>query len=152
MIEYLATPLDSNTLSPSELNGHRLSSLLPNVSKLSTKHSDQLVDRHDAQLQCNKRGHVLPELPVGSKFGYRNHIPNKFDVGIVSARDARSYTIFTESGAHVSRNCIDLKRNTPFELKTSPVVSSNLCMHHPVTLLKLLMLSIPARQNSLKRG
>ena len=32
LMEYLAMPLDSNTPSPSELNGHRFNSLLPNVS------------------------------------------------------------------------------------------------------------------------
>ena len=96
------TPLDSNTSSPSELNGCGFNSLLRNVSNFSTKHSDKLADRHDAQLQHDKRGHVLPELPVGSKVGHRNHVTNKFDVGIISARDARSYTSFTEHGACVS--------------------------------------------------
>ena len=72
LIEYLATPLDSNTLSPSELNGHWFHSLLPNVSNIA-KHSDQLVDRRDAQLQHHKRGDTLPELPVGSTVDYRNH-------------------------------------------------------------------------------
>ena len=100
-MEYLVTPLNSNTPSPSELNGHRFNSLLPNVSTFS-KHSDVLVSHHDAQLKCDKRGHALPELPVGSKVGYRNHITNKFDVGIISARDARSYTICMENGVHVS--------------------------------------------------
>ena len=32
LLEYLATPLDSNTPSPSELNGHKFNSMLPNVS------------------------------------------------------------------------------------------------------------------------
>ena len=104
-------PLDCNTLSFSELNGHRFNSLLPNTGKL--------VDRHDAQLQCDKRGHALPELPVGSKVGCRDHVTNKFNVGIVSARDARSYAIFTENGTYVSQNCIDLKQtDKPFEPKT----------------------------------
>ena len=102
LVEYLVTPLDSNTPSPSELNGHRFNSLLPNVSTFSSKHSKTLVSHHDAQLQCDKRGHLLPELPVGSKVRYRNHVTNKFDVGIISTRDARLYTIFTENGAHVS--------------------------------------------------
>ena len=31
LMEHLATPLDSNTLSLSELNGHRFNSLLPNI-------------------------------------------------------------------------------------------------------------------------
>ena len=76
LMEYLATHLDSNTLSPSELNGHKLNSLLPNISHF--KHSDILVKRHDAQLQHGTRGHTLPELTVGSKVGYRNHVTNKF--------------------------------------------------------------------------
>ena len=42
-----------------------------------------MFSHHDAQLQCDKTGN---ELPVGSKVGYRNHITNKFDVGIISAR------------------------------------------------------------------
>ena len=97
-MEYLATPLDSNAPSPSELNGHKFNSLLPNVSISSSKHSDVLVNHHNAQLQHDTRGRTLPELPVGSKVGYRNHVTNKFDVGIVSARDARSYMICTENG------------------------------------------------------
>ena len=52
LMEYLATPLDSNTPSPSELNGCRFNSLLPNVSTFSSnRHSDVLVSCHAAQLQ-----------------------------------------------------------------------------------------------------
>ena len=132
LIEYLATLLDNNTPSPSELNDHRFNSLLPNVSTFSSsKHSDLLVSHHDAQLQHDKRGHVLPELPVGSKVGYRNHIINKFNVGIVSARVARLSTIFTENGAHISQNCIDLKwTDAPFEPKIQPFMSSNANYKH----------------------
>ena len=84
-----------------------------------SKHSDVLVDHHDAQLQCDHKGHTLPGLPVGSIMGYCNHVTNKFDVGIVSAHDARSYTIFTENGTHISRNHIVLKHmNVHFEPKT----------------------------------
>ena len=50
--------------------------------------------------------------------------PINFDVGIVSARDTRSYTICTENGTHISRNCIDLKwTDRPFEPRTQPVSS-----------------------------
>ena len=84
LLEYLSTPLDNNAPSPSELNGCQFISLLPNVSKSNIKHSDQLVDRHDAQLQQDNRDHVLPELPVGSIVGYRDHVTNKFSVGVVS--------------------------------------------------------------------
>ena len=125
LVEYLAMPLDSNTPSPSELNGHKFNSLLPNISTFSSKHSDTLVSRHDAQLQHDKRGHTLPELPVGSKVGYRNHTTNQFNVGIISARNSRSYTIHMESGANISRKCIDLKRtNAPFKSQPQPVVSN----------------------------
>ena len=50
LVECLATPLDSNTPSPSELNGHKSNSLLPNISSFSSKHSDALASPHDAQL------------------------------------------------------------------------------------------------------
>ena len=141
LLEYLATPLDSNTPSPSELNGHKFNSLLPNISNF--KPSDVLVRHHDAQLQHDTRSHTLPELPVGSEVGYRNHITNKFDVGIVPARDARSYTICTENGTHVIRNCIDLKGiDAPFEprTETQPVSSSAKSKHATPT-------TVPSRTN-----
>ena len=87
LVEYLATPLDSNPPSPSELNGCKFNSLLQNISTFSSKHSDVLVIRHDAQLQHDKRGRTLPELPVGSKVGYRNHTTNQFNIGIISAKN-----------------------------------------------------------------
>ena len=132
LMEYLATLLDSRTLSPSELNGPKFNSLLPNVSVSNSTHSDVLVKHHNAQLQHDTRGLTLPELPVGSKVGYRNHVTSKFDVGIVSARDARSYMICTENGTHVSRNCIDLKwTDAPFEPKTQPVSNFAKSKHAP---------------------
>ena len=97
LVEYLAMPLDSNTPSPSELNGCKFNSLLPNISTFSSKHSNALVSHHDAQLQHDKRGCILPELPVGSKVGYRNHTTNQFNVGIISARNSILYTICMES-------------------------------------------------------
>ena len=134
LVEYLATPLDSNTPSPSELNGRKFNSLLPNISTFSSKHSDALVSHHDAdalvshhdaQLQHDKRGHTLPELPVGSKVGYRNYTTNQFNVGIISARNSRSYTIHMESSTNISRNRIDLKQtDAPFESQPQPVMSN----------------------------
>ena len=91
LVDYLATPLDSNTPSPSELNGHRFNSLLPNISTFR-RHSNVLVSPHDAQLQHDKRGHALPKLPVGSKVGYRNHVTISLML----------YTIYVENGVHVS--------------------------------------------------
>ena len=130
LVEYLAMPLDSNTPSPSELNGHKFNSLLPNDSTFSSKHSDALVSCHDAQLHHDKRGRTLPELLVGSKVGYRNHTTNQFNVGInnqlnvgiISARNSKLYTIHMESGTNISRNRTDLKwTNAPFE--SQPVMS-----------------------------
>ena len=129
LLEYLSTPLDGNTPSHFELNGCKFNSLLPNVA--NSKHSDILVKHQDAQLQHDTRGCALPELPVCSKVGYRNHVTNKFDVGIVAARNSRSYTICTENGVRVSRNRIDLKwTDAPFEPKT---VSSNAKSKHAPT-------------------
>ena len=51
LLEYLATPLDSKTPSPSELNGRKFSSMLPSVSNFSSQHSDKLVK--DMMLSCS---------------------------------------------------------------------------------------------------
>ena len=110
LLEYLLTPLDAKTPSPSELNGRKFGSMLPNVSNFSTHHSDRLVERHTAQLQHDTKGCSMCELPVGSTVKYRDHTKNQFNVGIVSDRKGRSYAITTESGQNISRNCIDLKR------------------------------------------
>ena len=102
LLEYLATPLDSKTPSPSELNGRKFGSMLPNVSNFSSQHSDKLVERHDAQLQHDTQGRTLKELPVGSTVSYRDHNTNQFNVGVVSERQGRSFAISTESGRIIS--------------------------------------------------
>ena len=120
LLEYLTTPLDGNTPSPSELNGRKFNSLFPNVNTLNDK-SDILVRRHDAQLQRDTRGKLLPELPVGSKVNYRNHITNNYDIGIVTAQNAKLYQICTEHSTHISCNCVDLKHtDAPYEPCTKP--------------------------------
>ena len=120
LLEYLTTPLDGNTPSPSKLNGHKFNSLLPNVNTLNDN-SDILVKHHDVQLQRDTRGKLLPELPIGSKVSYGNHITNNYDIGIVTAQNARSYQICTEHSTHISHNHIDLKHmNAPYEPHTKP--------------------------------
>ena len=116
-LKYLTTPLDGNTPSPSELNDRKFNSLLPNVNTLN----DKSVKCHDAQLQRDTREKLLPELPVGSKVGFRNHITNSYDIGIVTAWNARLYQICTEHGTHISCNHIDLKRmDAQYEPHTKP--------------------------------
>ena len=102
------------------------------------------------QLQHDTRGRTLPELPVGSKVGYQNHITNKSDVGIVSARDA----IHTEHSTHVSRNHIDLKwTDAPFEQKTETQPVSNFAKSkHAPPQITILMLSVLLRQSSFQKG
>ena len=132
LLEYLSTPLDGNMPSPSQLNGCQFGSLLPCIS--SSKFSDALVSQHDAQLQRDKQGHTLPELPVGSKVGYRNHLTNNFDIGIVSDQNDQLYTIITESGRNISRNRIDLKRTkAPFEPVVSRIATSHAPSNNPST-------------------
>ena len=131
LLEYLSTPLNGNTPSPSQLNGCQFGSHLPCIS--SSKFSDALVSRHDAQLQCDKQSHTMPELPVGSKVGYRNHLTNSFDIGIVSDRNDQSYTIIMESGRNI-RNRIDLKwTEAPFEPVVSRITTSHAPSNNPST-------------------
>ena len=115
LFEYLTTPLDGNMPSPSELNGRKFNSLLPDVNTLNNN-SDILVRHHGAQMEQDTKGKLLPELPVGSTVGYRNHITNNYDIGIVTAWITRSYQICTEHSTHISHNHIDLKyTNAPYE-------------------------------------
>ena len=73
----------------------------------------------------------MPELPVGSKVGYRNHLTNNFDIGIISDQNDRSYTITTESGKNISRNHIDLKwTKAPFEPIVSKVARLHVLSHN----------------------
>ena len=66
-MEYLATPLDGNTPSPSELNGHKFNSFLPNIS--NSKHSDVLVKCHDVQLQHNTMGIHYQSCLLAARLG-----------------------------------------------------------------------------------
>ena len=51
----------------------------------------------------------MPEIPVGSTVGFSDHTTNIYKIGLVAKHSARSYTILTENGNHISRNRIDLK-------------------------------------------
>ena len=138
-MEYLLTPLDAKTPSPSELNGRKFGSMLPNVSNFSTQHCDRLVERHTVQLQHDTKGRSMCELPVDSTVRYRDRTKNKFNVGIVSDRKGRSYAITTKSSQNISHNHIDLK-------KTNVQYTQQ---HNPLTQTQLrLILSLQARQSS----
>ena len=93
--------------------------------------SDALVSRHDAQLQCDKQGHTLPEVPVGNKVGHRNHLTNNFDIEIVSDQSDQSYTIIVESGRNISRNLKWTK--APFEPVVSRIATSHAPSNNPST-------------------
>ena len=152
LLEYLATQLDSKTPSPSELNGRKFGSMLPNVSNFSSQHSDKLVERHDAQLQHDTQGCTLKDLPVGSTVGYGD-ANNQFHVGVVSGREGRSYAISTESGRIISQNHIDLRgTNVPYIRKESVSSASSKHVSLPPSLI-ILMLSLSnlTRQSYWKR-
>ena len=105
--------------------------MLPNISNLSTQHSDRLVKRHTAQLQHHAKGRSMCELPVGSTVGYRDHNKNQFNIGLVSDRKGRSYAITTKSGQNVSRNHIDLKKTNVQYTRQHNVSSANFMHANP---------------------
>ena len=120
LLAYLTTPFDGNMPSPSELNGCKFNSLLPNVNTLNNN-SDVLVRHNGAQLERDTKGKLLPELPVGSTVSYRNCSTNNYGIGIVTAQNARLYKICTEHGTHINHNCIDLKcMDAPYEAWYKP--------------------------------
>ena len=125
-MEYLSTPLDAKTPSPSELNGRKFGSMLPNVSNFSTQHSDRLVERHTAQLQHDAKGRsmcVSCLLAALSDTGTTLKI-NLMLVLFQIEKD-RSYAITTESGQNISHNRIDLKKTNVQYTQQHNVSSAN---------------------------
>ena len=74
LLEYLATSLDSNLPSPSELNGRQFSGLLPNLrcNSLPDSTSEALIDQHKKQ-HYHAHGKELRDLPEGSTVSYYDH-------------------------------------------------------------------------------
>ena len=74
LLEYLATPFDSNLPSPSEFNGRQFSGLLPNLryNSLPDSTSEVLIDQHKKELN-HAHGKELRDLPEGSAVSYYDH-------------------------------------------------------------------------------
>ena len=91
LLEYLATPLDSNIPSPSELNGRQFSGLLPNLrcNSLPDSTSEALIDRHKKQLN-RAHGKELRDLPEGSTVLYYDHTSKCWRTSLVQERKVTS--------------------------------------------------------------
>ena len=115
LLGYLATSLDGNTPSPSELMGKHFKCTLPTVNDTNQRHSDLLAERHETN-KCHN-GCDLPEIPVGSTVAYCDHVMNNWKIAIIVDYNARSYIIKMQKGNTISRNRTDLK---PTNVKYNP--------------------------------
>ena len=86
----------------------------------------------------------------------------QINVGVLSDRDARSYTILMENGLHISRNRIDLKlTSVQFDPRPSsdvlpkirPVMSSDAnSMHAPPNPVKTTNVMYTGKANLIEKG
>ena len=133
--EYLVTPLDSNTQSPSELNGHRFNSLLPYVSTFS-RHSDVLVVIMMLNLNMTREAMYCQSCLLAPRLDTEIMSPISLMLVLFQLEMPGRIQIYTENGVYVSQNRIDLKwTDAPFEPKTQPFICSNAKSKHapPIT-------------------
>ena len=110
LMEYLATPLSGDLGSPSYLMGRQFHGMLPYRSITDPGTSEKMEDRHQRnQVYYDRQSKDLSDLAIGETVGYFDHVNSKWQVGKVSERQGKSYTVFTEKGTEISRNRVDLR-------------------------------------------
>ena len=122
LLEYFATPLNSNLPSPSEPNGRQFSGLLPNLkhNSLPDSTSEALIDQHKKQLN-HAHGKELRDLPEGSTVSYYDHTGQCWRTGLVQERKDKSCIIANDKGLFISRNWVDLRpTNTDYIVHHNP--------------------------------
>ena len=110
LLEYLATPLESNLPSLSELNGRQFSGLLPNLrhNSLPDSTSEASIDQHKKQLN-HAHGRELRDFSEGSTVSYYDHTGKCWRTGLVQEKKDKSYIIANDRGLFISRNQVDLR-------------------------------------------
>ena len=85
LLEYLCTPLDDKTPSPSSLIGHQFKGLCPTFSSLQESQEgtlEHLIERHlHEKLYHDKRSRTLDDIPTGSNGAVLDHRSNTWTVG-----------------------------------------------------------------------
>ena len=129
LLEYLCTPLDEKTPSPSNLIGCQFKGLCPTFSSLQESQEDtlgHLIEKclHD-KLYHDKKSRTLADIPTGSTAAILDHRSNTWTVGHILDR---SDTVKLLNGRVIHHNRVDLRpTSVQFQpISTKPVsVSAN---------------------------
>ena len=132
LLEYLCTPLDEKTPSPSNLIGHQFKGLCPTFSSLQESQEgtlEHLIEKclHE-KLYHDKKSRTLVDIPTGSTAAVLDHRSNTWTVGHVLDRSNRSYTVELPNVRVIHHNRVDLRpTSVQFQpISTKPVsVSAN---------------------------
>ena len=122
LLEYLCTPLDDKTPSPSSLIGHQFKGLCPTFSSLQESQEgtqEHLIERRlREKLYQDKKSRTLADIPTGSNAAVLDHRSNTWTVGNILDRSNRSYTVKLPNGKIIHRNRIDLR---PTSVQFQPI-------------------------------
>ena len=122
LLEYLCTPLDDKTPSPSSLIGHQFKGLCPIFSSLQESQEgtlEHLIERHlHEKLYHDKKSRTLADIPTGSNAAVLDHRSNIWSVGNILDRSNRSYTVKLPNGKIIHHNRVDLQ---PTSVQFQPI-------------------------------
>ena len=128
LLEYLCTPLDEKTPSPSSLLGRQFKGLCPifNHTNSSEGVLENLINRElNEKLHHDRRSHTLEDIPTGSTAAVLDHHSNTWTVGHVLDRTDRRYTVELPTGRVIHQNRVDL-RPTSVEFQCKPQSNTSL--------------------------
>ena len=132
LLEYLCTPLNEKTPSPSNLIGHQFEGLCPTFSSLQESQGgtlEHLIEKRlHEKLYHDKKSRTLADIPTGSTAAILDHRSNTWTVGHILDRSNRSYTIELANGKVIYHNRVNLRpASVQFQpISTKPVsVSAN---------------------------
>ena len=107
LLEYLCTPLDEKTPSPSSLLNRQFKGLCPIFNHTNSGEGvlENLINRRlSEKLHHDIRGRTLEDIPTGSTAAVLDHRSNTWTVGHVLDRTDRRYTVELPTGRVIHQN------------------------------------------------
>ena len=113
LLEYLCTPLDDKTPTPSSLIGRQFKGLCPTFSSLQESQEgtlEHLIERHlHEKLYHDKKSRTLADIPTGSNAAILDHRSDTWTVGNILDISSRSYPVKLPNGKIIYHNRVDLR-------------------------------------------
>ena len=101
LLEYLCTPLDENTPSPSSLHGRQFKGLCPIFNQTNSGEGvlEKLINKWlTEKLNHDQRSCTLEDIPTGSTAAVLDHRSNTWTIGQVLDRNERRYKVELPTG------------------------------------------------------